>query len=332
MSNPLDLNGRTAIVTGGTKGLGRVIATTLLEHGAEVIVCARNAPETPVMPPKTRRSLRAALPEEQEEEIALARRMSPLALDGASSAERPSSESRAERTPGKDLGADLVEVTVDPYDFDAFAEEVERKETTFDVPVATSPVGGETNEDATPPIGLGSPASSAVPETPETSAPAVVEAESARSPTPSPSAGPATASSRRWTGARTARRRRLKTAARPRRTTAPCGSSPRTGSPATSRATRPCLCMCWMDRSYLVLHMTSLCQQTTLVSASSSTICSERARAASSRPGASGPRTGPASRGMGARWSFRRLRMSEKSRKVGSSGAAATNCLRLLLE
>ena len=161
----------------------------------ERLRAARNAPETPVMPPKTRRSLRDALPEEQEEEIALARRMSPLALDGASSAERPSSESRAERTPGKDLGADLVEVTVDPYDFDAFAEEVERKETTFDVPVATSPVGGETNEDATPPIGLGSPASSAVPETPETSAPAVVEAESARSPTPSPSAGPATASS-----------------------------------------------------------------------------------------------------------------------------------------
>ena len=50
VSNPLDLTGRTAIVTGGTKGLGRVIATTLLEHGAEVIVCARNAPETPVAP------------------------------------------------------------------------------------------------------------------------------------------------------------------------------------------------------------------------------------------------------------------------------------------
>ena len=48
MSDPLDLTSRTAIVTGGTKGLGRVIATTLLEHGAEVIVCARNAPDTPV--------------------------------------------------------------------------------------------------------------------------------------------------------------------------------------------------------------------------------------------------------------------------------------------
>ena len=48
MSDPLDLTSRTAIVTGGTKGLGRVIATTLLNHGAEVIVCARNAPDTPV--------------------------------------------------------------------------------------------------------------------------------------------------------------------------------------------------------------------------------------------------------------------------------------------
>ena len=48
MSDALDLTGRTAIVTGGTKGLGRVIATNLLEHGAEVIVCARNAPDTPV--------------------------------------------------------------------------------------------------------------------------------------------------------------------------------------------------------------------------------------------------------------------------------------------
>ena len=43
MSDPLDLTGRTAIVTGGTKGLGRVIATTLLEHGAEV----SSVPATP---------------------------------------------------------------------------------------------------------------------------------------------------------------------------------------------------------------------------------------------------------------------------------------------
>lgn len=48
MTDPLDLTGRTAIVTGGTKGLGRVIATTLLAHGADVVTCARNAPQTPV--------------------------------------------------------------------------------------------------------------------------------------------------------------------------------------------------------------------------------------------------------------------------------------------
>jgi len=44
----LDFTGRVAIVTGGTKGLGRVIAGTFLDAGAEVVICARNAPEAPV--------------------------------------------------------------------------------------------------------------------------------------------------------------------------------------------------------------------------------------------------------------------------------------------
>jgi NAD(P)-dependent dehydrogenase (short-subunit alcohol dehydrogenase family) len=48
MEQRLDFTGRAVIVTGGTKGLGRVIATTFLEAGADVLVCARNAPETPV--------------------------------------------------------------------------------------------------------------------------------------------------------------------------------------------------------------------------------------------------------------------------------------------
>ena len=151
----------------------------------ERLRAARNAPETPVMPPKTRRSLRDALPEEQEEEIALARRMNPLALDDPP-AEHPSSPSRAS-APGEDPGADLMEVTVDPYDFDAFADEVER--TTRVVPAETK---------KTPPP-IGSPASSVVPETPETWAPHSEEKgrEEGRAPSPtlSPSTAPAGASS-----------------------------------------------------------------------------------------------------------------------------------------
>jgi NAD(P)-dependent dehydrogenase (short-subunit alcohol dehydrogenase family) len=46
--DPLDFTGRTVIVTGGTKGLGRVIAERFIERGADVYVCARREPETPV--------------------------------------------------------------------------------------------------------------------------------------------------------------------------------------------------------------------------------------------------------------------------------------------
>jgi len=41
----LDLSGTVAIVTGGTKGVGRGIARRLLEAGAEVIVCGRSQPD-----------------------------------------------------------------------------------------------------------------------------------------------------------------------------------------------------------------------------------------------------------------------------------------------
>ena len=44
----LDFTGKTVIVTGGTKGIGQVIATTFLAHGADVVICARNAPDEPV--------------------------------------------------------------------------------------------------------------------------------------------------------------------------------------------------------------------------------------------------------------------------------------------
>jgi NAD(P)-dependent dehydrogenase (short-subunit alcohol dehydrogenase family) len=45
MSSALDFAGRTALVTGGTKGIGREIAETFLRAGADVVVCGRTAPE-----------------------------------------------------------------------------------------------------------------------------------------------------------------------------------------------------------------------------------------------------------------------------------------------
>ena len=38
-----DLSGKTAIVTGGGKGVGRQLAEGLAEAGANIVVCARQA-------------------------------------------------------------------------------------------------------------------------------------------------------------------------------------------------------------------------------------------------------------------------------------------------
>lgn len=40
-----DLTGRCALVTGGSRGLGKVIARAYAEHGAAVMICSRNAEE-----------------------------------------------------------------------------------------------------------------------------------------------------------------------------------------------------------------------------------------------------------------------------------------------
>ena len=45
LESALDFKGKVAIVTGGTKGIGRGISTRFLEAGADVVVCGRSQPE-----------------------------------------------------------------------------------------------------------------------------------------------------------------------------------------------------------------------------------------------------------------------------------------------
>lgn len=48
MATIIDLTGRVAVVTGGTRGVGAGITRALLGAGAEVVTCARRPPDKPV--------------------------------------------------------------------------------------------------------------------------------------------------------------------------------------------------------------------------------------------------------------------------------------------
>jgi len=49
MRSELDLSGKVAVITGGTSGVGRGITERFLQAGADVLVCARNAPESEIV-------------------------------------------------------------------------------------------------------------------------------------------------------------------------------------------------------------------------------------------------------------------------------------------
>ncbi|MCL4292533.1 MAG: SDR family oxidoreductase [Acidimicrobiia bacterium] len=48
MADPFDMSGRVVIVTGGSRGLGRGLTAGFLERGADVVICGRREPESPV--------------------------------------------------------------------------------------------------------------------------------------------------------------------------------------------------------------------------------------------------------------------------------------------
>ena len=45
MTKNLDFSGKTVVITGGGKGVGKGISERFLEQGANVVICGRSEPE-----------------------------------------------------------------------------------------------------------------------------------------------------------------------------------------------------------------------------------------------------------------------------------------------
>ena len=62
MKNAFDFSGKTAIVTGSGRGIGRVIALGLAEAGANVVLCSRSQAELDAVADEIRKKGGKALP------------------------------------------------------------------------------------------------------------------------------------------------------------------------------------------------------------------------------------------------------------------------------
>ena len=91
-TDPLDMTGRTVIVTGATMGLGRVIATRFSEHGADVIVCAHREPDEPAAAAGREAAFVAADVRDPDQVAAVVEHTVLLATTGEATEYRPGSE------------------------------------------------------------------------------------------------------------------------------------------------------------------------------------------------------------------------------------------------